>query len=191
MEPLTPFDADSPHRLALSDVVDRLRECEHEMRVLEARKQQLAAEARELAVAEAERFPADGRSTAMPFRAAAVEAGTALAVSDRSAMRVLEHAAALVADYPAVHAALAAGRVGGGHAQAVVHHGVIIDGPAARAGYTAEVLNIAVRETVGRTWHLAKVLAEKHADRGREARMADAFAHRGTRLPRPRPPGRP
>lgn len=182
MEPLAPFDIDSPHRAALDAVMDGLRACEHEMRSLEARRQQLAAEAQELAAAEAERFPADSRGTAMPYRAEAVEAGNALDVSDRAAARMLEHAAVLTADYPKVHEALSEGRVAGGHAQAIVHHGVIIDDPAARAGYTAEVLDIAVTESVGRTWYLAKALAEKHADQDVAARQADAFAHRGMQV---------
>lgn len=176
----TPFDTASPHRARLRDAVAHLAAVEREAREVEAQRQAVLAEIAEIATAESERFTSDSRSTAMPHRAAAIEAGRALAASDRSAAALLGHATELTTDYPAVHAALADARVCGGHARAICHHGTIIADTAARVAYTEEILEIAARETVGRTWHLARILAHKYARIDQTAQHTDALAHRST-----------
>lgn len=177
-----PFDARSPHRAALQRAVDRLRSLDREARRIEAERLSVLAEIDQLATAEAERFATDSRSEAMPRRAAAIEAGYTLATSDRAAAGLLAHAASLIADYPSVHTAMTAGAIAGGHAHAILHHGTDVADDRARTAYTREILEIAMHETVGRTWHLAKILAHKYADATRADRQADALARRGTTL---------
>lgn len=177
-----PFDARSPHRVALQRAVDRLRSLDRDARRIEAERLSVLAEIDRLATAEADRFATDSRSEAMPRRAAAIETGHALATSDRAAAGLLAHAASLVSDYPSVHAAMAAGAIAGGHAHAILHHGTEVTEEDARTAYTREILEIAAHETVGRTWHLAKILAHKYADATQADRQADALARRGTTL---------
>lgn len=176
----TPFSTASPHRARLRDAVESLVVVERESRQLEARRQTALAEIAEIAAAESERFTTDSRSIAMPHRAAAIETGHALATSDRAATALLDHATSLTTDYPTVHASLADARIGGGHARAICHHGTIITDATARTAYAEEILEIASRETVGRTWHLAKLLAHKYACTDQTARHTDALAHRRT-----------
>ncbi len=179
-----PFPTDSDQHRLLSEVVRELEEDEGRLRALDARKAELLAEADRLARAEQERLPGIGGAGEMAHRTVAAEVGFALGIADRTAERLIEHAAALCSQYPAVHAALGDGRIALAHTSAIVEAGYAIDAetlsvnPGARGEYAAAVLAYAEQQTPNRTRRQAKVLAARHAERSFEQRCARARAER-------------
>ncbi|PII82795.1 hypothetical protein BMH32_14505 [Leucobacter sp. OLJS4] len=179
-----PFPTDSEQHRLLSEVVRELEEVEGRLRALDARKAELLAEADRLARAEQERLPGIGGAGEMAHRTVAAEVGFALGIADRTAERLIEHAAALCSQYPAAHAALADGRIALAHTSAIVEAGHAIDAeilavnPSARGEYAAAVLAYAEQQTPNRTRRQAKVLAVRYAERSFERRCARALAER-------------
>ena len=166
------------HRL-LDAVVSRVAGIERELRRLEAERLAALARVREIARDEAEtarrEAAAEGRALGcehetLVHRAAEAEVAFGVGVSDRGAARLLDHADRIVTDYPAVHGALADGRISVAHTRGIADAGTILPDREARRGYEAEVLAYAERESVNRTRKIARVLAEKHAHRTFEER---------------------
>lgn len=179
-----PFPADSEQLRLLSEVVRELEEVESRLRALDARKAELLAEADRLARAEQERLPGIGGAAEMAHRTVAAEVAFALGIADRTAERLIEHAATLCSQYPAAHEALADGRIALAHTSAIVEAGRAIDAeilavsPGARGKYAAAVLAYAEQQTPNRTRRQAKVLAARYAGRSFEQRCARARVER-------------
>lgn len=174
----TPFDARSPNRAALAAAVAGVVECEREERRIQARKAVFLAEVEAAAAEESERYGSDARGSEMPYRSAGIDTGRALGVSWQAANRRIEHAARLTDQYPLVHEALEGARLTLEHTRAIVHHGIVITDDAARAGYEAEILELAVVRSSGETWKLARLIAAKYTDHTFEERHAEANAFR-------------
>ncbi|GAA1795383.1 HNH endonuclease signature motif containing protein [Leucobacter iarius] len=179
-----PFPADSEQHRLLSEVVRELEEVEGRLRGLDARKAELLAEADRIARAEQERLFGISGTAEMAHRTVAAEVGFALGIADRSAERLIEHAATLCSQYPAAHGALADGRIALAHTSAIVEAGRAIDtetlavDPDARVKYAAAALAYAEQQTPNRTRRQAKALAARYAERSFEQRCARAQVER-------------
>ena len=114
----------------------------------------------------------------MAYRTVQTEIGTAVHESDRTVAVKMGRAADLVEKFPAVYRALARGAISGGHANAIVDAGEIVDDETARSAYEAAALDYAEAESVSRLRPVAKQLAEKYSGEPREERYERARAQR-------------
>ncbi|MFV0432569.1 MAG: DUF222 domain-containing protein [Leucobacter sp.] len=173
-----PFDTESAQRQPLREVIDALESVECEVRVLEARKRELLAEASRLADLEADELRSAARSLEMAHRAVGIETARVLGISPRAASQRLGDAVTILHDYPATHAMQSGGAISSGHAAAISTCGLIIEDSIARRGYEREMLELAAHETVNRVWKRGRIVAEKYVHRSFEERHAEARERR-------------
>jgi len=110
----------------------------------------------------------------LPLRSLAAEIGAATRTSDRGVgIRMAD--AAMVRDlFPRALTALADGEISTRHLRTIVDAGARIDDAPARAAYEAEAVDVARRESPGRTRATVTRLAEEHAPRTLSERHAQA-----------------
>jgi hypothetical protein len=171
------FDAPQELYQQLDKVVSKMEKTRAKMSRLHAREARLLAQASDLAteIAEVEAHR-DGAS--MAHRMVAADIGAAVRESDRTIATRMARSTTLISQYPAVHSALAQGRISGAHAAIITDAGQIITEAARIAEYESEVLAFAEQETAGRLRPVAKELAEKYACRTLDERHQEAREYR-------------
>ncbi|UOQ56960.1 DUF222 domain-containing protein [Leucobacter allii] len=149
------------------------------------RAQLAALQAAELLLLQAGETIAEGIATAgaardreMAHRMVHSEIGAAVRESDRAIAAKSGRAARLVEAYPAVYAALSAGRVSLAHANVIADAGAMVNDDRARPAYEEAALACAETETAGRLRPVAAELAERFAERTLDERHAEACASR-------------
>ncbi|MEQ6897497.1 DUF222 domain-containing protein [Microbacterium sp. KR10-403] len=97
----------------------------------------------------------------LPWRELSAEIAAALHVSDRAMQTRMGDAAALVQDFPAVHAALRDGRIDRVRARTIVDVGGSLPAGSARAAFETESLSRAERLTAGRLGAACRSIADR------------------------------
>lgn len=107
-------------------------------------------------------------------RAVAAELGAALRMSDRTVQRRMAEASFLVERFPRVWRAQGAGRIGAGHARAIIEAGEHLDDAADRDAYSEQIVVFAESESPNRVGRMARRVAERFQPRGLDDRHRDA-----------------
>ncbi len=164
---------------SLDGLVSSLRAVEQTLQGMLAARDGMLALANRLALTIAER--GDGVDASdITLRSVAAELASALRVSDRTMQRRMLAAEIVVERFPEVWQAQAAGRITAGHARVIVDAGAYIDDAAARAAYSARVLEFAEDESPNRVRMIAERVAQQYQARSLEERHEDARGNRGT-----------
>lgn len=111
-------------------------------------------------------------------RAVAAELGAALRVSDRTVQRRMAEASFLVERFPRVWRAQGEGRIGAGHARAIIEAGEHLDDAADRDAYSEQIIAFAETESPNRVGRMARRVAERFQPRGLDDRHKDARTKR-------------
>lgn len=114
----------------------------------------------------------------LALRSVAAELGAALHVSDRTVQRRMADAEWKVSRFPAVWAAQGEGRIGPGHARAIVDAGEHLEDPQVREAYAVRVLEIAEDESPNRVAQIARRVADSLQPRSLDERHEDAREQR-------------
>lgn len=114
----------------------------------------------------------------LSVRAVAAEFAAALRVSDRTVQARMAEAEAKIALFPAVWRAQGEGRIGAGHARAILDAGMHLDDAASRDAYAAQVIEFAETESPNRVGRMARRIAERFQHRTLEDRHRDARRER-------------
>lgn len=140
-------------------------------RVVAARRAKAAAEAAEArALADAMAFveqrrakvsSTDSTKTDLPIREVAAELAAAVRASDRTIQARLDEAATLVNRFPATLQALATGQIERGHVVAILDAGHRLDDAQIRDEFECAALEVARRESPGRTRPIVRGLAQR------------------------------
>ncbi len=111
-------------------------------------------------------------------RAVAAEFAAALRVSDRTVQARMAEAEAKITLFPAVWRAQGEGRIGAGHARAILDAGMHLDDAASRDAYVAQAIEFAETESPNRVGRMARRVAERFQHRSLEDRHRDARRER-------------
>ncbi|ODT37603.1 MAG: hypothetical protein BGO45_14380 [Microbacterium sp. 71-36] len=140
----------------------------------------LRAEALRIALDEVARSRSRAtREREMPIRSLALEVAVATHSHDLTVQKELSDAHTLTEKFAATVDALAEGRIGVRHAQAILETGIVLDDDATRAGWEQVVLTRAEHDSPGRVKAFGRELAESVHPIGMTARHARAAAARG------------
>ncbi|MEX0153243.1 HNH endonuclease signature motif containing protein [Microbacterium sp. LMI1-1-1.1] len=115
----------------------------------------------------------------LPVRSVALEIGVATRTHDLTVQKELSDAHTLTEKFAATVGALEDGRITPRHAAAILETGIVLDDPAARAGWETVVLVRAERDSPGRVRAYGRELAESVQPEGMTARHLRAAAQRG------------
>jgi hypothetical protein len=140
----------------------------------------LRAEALQIALDQVARSRSrETREREMPVRSLALEIAVATRSHDLTVQKELSDAHTLVEKFAATVRALAEGRIGVRHAQAILETGIVLDDDEVRAGWEQIVLARAERDSPGRVRTFGRELAESVHPLGMTERHARAAASRG------------
>ena len=118
----------------------------------------------------------------LPLRSLAAEIGAATRTPDRGVGARMADAAMVRDLFPRTLSALADGEISARHLRTIVDAGARIDDAPARAAYEADAVDVARRESPGRTRAAVTRLAEQHAPRSLSERHDQARTSRHVRV---------
>ncbi|MBO9624766.1 MAG: DUF222 domain-containing protein [Microbacterium sp.] len=114
----------------------------------------------------------------LSLRAVAAEFAAALRVSDRTVQARMAEAEVKVTRFPGVWRAQGEGRIGAGHARAILDAGMHLDDEASREAYADRVIAFAESESPNRVGRMARRVAEQFQQRTLGERHRDARRER-------------
>ncbi|KZE90628.1 DUF222 domain-containing protein [Microbacterium sp. TNHR37B] len=164
-------------RARVGALVDALADTRRRRAALDAEEVVLLAEA--VPVAQ-EQSDAPGASSVrdIPLRSLCAQIGAMWRVSDRTVQRRMSDAVVLTAEFPLTLVALEAGEISRAHAVVIVEAGLPLNDDDTRGRYERSVLEIARRETPGRTQPAARAFAARVHPISIDTRHAVAAATR-------------
>lgn len=179
-----PLDAESSdverERVRMQVLVQSIRDESARAARVQASLVTLRAEALQIALDQVARSRSrESRECEMPVRSLALEIAVATRSHDLTVQKELSDAHTLVEKFAATVGALAEGRIGVRHAQAILETGIVLDDDATRAGWEQVVLARAERDSPGRVRAFGRELAESVHPVGMTERHARAAASRG------------
>lgn len=173
-------DADGDSGGVLRSLVDAIRADTAEAARVHARLIRRRAEVMQIALDQVARSRSRAsRERELPVRSVALEIAVATHAHDQTVQKELGDAYTMVTKFAATVDALAGGRVGARHAQAILDTGIVLDDDTTRAGWEQVVLARAERDSPGRVRAFGRELAESVHPVGMTERHARAAATRG------------
>lgn len=172
--------ADAPDHERLRSLVEAIRHESMRAARVHASLVKLRSEALQIALDQVSRARSrNSREREMPIRSLALEVAVATRSHDLTVQRELSDAHTLTEKFAATVEALAEGRIGVRHAQAILDTGVVLDDDETRAGWEQVVLARAERDSPGRVRAFGRELAESVHPVGMTERHARAAVTRG------------
>lgn len=173
-------DADGDEGGVLRSLVDAIRDDTAEAARVHARLIRRRAEVMRIALDQVARSRSRAsRERELPVRSVALEIAVATHAHDQTVQKELGDAYTMVTKFAATVDALAEGRIGARHAQAILDTGIVLDDDTTRAGWEQVVLARAERDSPGRVRAFGRELAESVHPVGMTERHARAAATRG------------